>query len=188
MAENSPIAQSRRTFWQHRLLDPVVAQLTQGITPEKIALTIAVGSALALFPLVGVTTILCFLAGIALGLNQPIIQVVNYLCTPLHFTAMYYCWQWGDRLFGIIHPKMRMRESAQIMWRLLWDDPGLLMHRFGTTILHAIIVWAVAAPLWIALIYYTARTTLREVARARDESAAKAAAAKQADAANHPVP
>ena len=35
-------ATTRRTLWQRRVRDPIVAQLTQGITPEKIALTIAV--------------------------------------------------------------------------------------------------------------------------------------------------
>src|SRR6185436_5374216 len=116
---------------QRRVLDPIVAQLTQGITPEKIALTIAVGSALALYPMLGVTTIFCFLAGILLRLNQPIIQVVNYLCFPVHLTTIYYCWLWGDRLFGTPHPRMPVRATAEKMWRLLWDDPGQLIHQFG---------------------------------------------------------
>ena len=70
-----------RRFWQRWLVDPVTRQLTQGVTPEKVSLTIAVGSALALFPILGTTTWLCVLAGIALGLNQAIIQGVNALCT-----------------------------------------------------------------------------------------------------------
>ena len=71
------------------MIDPIAAQLTQGITPEKIALTLAVGSALALFPILGTTTLLCLLAGILLRLNQPIIQMVNALCTPLHLPVIY---------------------------------------------------------------------------------------------------
>jgi uncharacterized protein (DUF2062 family) len=178
---------SNRTFWQRRVADPVVAQLTQGITPEKIALTIAVGSALALYPMLGVTTLFCFLAGVALRLNQPIIQVINYLCFPVHLTTIYYCWHWGDRLFGTPHPKMLVRQTAELMWHLLWNDPVQLMHRFGTTLYHATVVWALLAPLWIIVIYYSARTTLREIARIRAE-AAKAAAAKVTDPGTHPVP
>jgi uncharacterized protein (DUF2062 family) len=180
-------ASPKRTFWQARLVDPLVAQLTQGITPEKLALTIAVGSALALFPMLGVTTLLCFLAGVALRLNQPIIQVINYLCFPVHLTTIYYCWVWGDRLFGTPHPRMRVRETAEQMWHLLWNDPVLLSHRFGTTLLHAIVIWALIAPGWIAIIYFSSRATLREIARIRAE-AAKAAASKADDPANHPVP
>jgi uncharacterized protein (DUF2062 family) len=177
----------KRTFWQRRVVDPVVAQLTQGITPEKIALTFAVGSALALYPMLGVTTLFCFIAGVVLRLNQPIIQVINYLCFPIHLTTIYYCWHWGDRLFGTPHPRLRVRETAELMWHLLWNDPALLVQRFGMTLYHATVVWALIAPLWVVAIYFSSRTTLREIARIRAE-AAKAAASKVADPTNHPVP
>jgi uncharacterized protein (DUF2062 family) len=180
-------APTKRTFWQRRVADPVVVQLTQGITPEKIALTIAVGSALALYPMLGVTTLFCFIAGVVLRLNQPIIQVINYLCFPVHLTTIYYCWHWGDRLFATPHPRLRGRETAELMWHLLWNDPAQLVHRFGMTLYHATVVWALIAPLWIVAIYFTSRTTLREIARIRAE-AAKAAASKVADPTNHPVP
>ena len=53
-------------------------------------------------------------------------------------------------------------------------------------------VWAVIAPLWITVIYYSARTTLREITRVRAEAAAKAALAATApkviDVTDHPVP
>lgn len=178
----------KRTLWQRRVADPIVAQLTQGITPEKIALTIAVGSALALFPMLGVTTIFCLIAGVILRLNQPMIQVVNYLCTPIHLPLIFYFWHLGEKLFGVPHVRMRMRESAELMWNLLWRDPGVFAHRFGLLVFHATVVWAILAPFWVAIVYYTSRTTLREVARVRAESAAKAAASKLADPTNHPVP
>jgi len=54
-------AKTTRTFWQRRLLDPVLHQLTQGITPEKIALTFAVGSSIAMLPLLGTTTLICLI-------------------------------------------------------------------------------------------------------------------------------
>src|ERR1035438_2739371 len=75
----------RRRFWKRWLLDPIARQLTQGITPGKIAMSLAVGSALALFPILGTTTTLCVIAGVVLGLNQPIIQGVNALCTFVYF-------------------------------------------------------------------------------------------------------
>eukprot|EP01034_Spumella_vulgaris_P003768 gene3768-4823_t len=65
------------------VLGPVLAQLRQGITPEKIALTAALGAVIAVFPILGSTTVLCGLVAWGLRLNQPIIQLVNYLCYPL---------------------------------------------------------------------------------------------------------
>jgi uncharacterized protein (DUF2062 family) len=181
-------ADLKRTFWQRRVRDPIVAQLTQGITPEKIALTIAVGSALALYPMLGVTSVFCFLAAVFLRLNQPIIQVINYLCFPIHLWTIYFCWTWGDRIFGVSRPPMRVRETAELMWQLLLHNPAELFRQFGATLLYATIVWAVITPFWIALTYYSSRTVLREVARVRAEALAKATASKLADPTNHPVP
>ena len=188
MAIDPTSASTPRTFWQRRVLDPVVAQLTQGITPEKIALTIAVGSALANFPLVG-TMWLCLLAGIILRLNQPIIQAVNIIFTPVHLLIVIpNLFYWGNKLFGVPQPRGgSMRNSAELMWNLLIHEPMTFFHRFGVLVFHATVVWAIIAPFWITVIYYSLRTTLREVVRVRAE-AAKTAAAKPADPTDHPVP
>lgn len=174
----------KRTFWQRRLIDPIVAQLTQGVTPDKIALTIAVGSALALFPILGTTSLLCLLAGIILRLNQPIIQVVNWLCTPIHIPLIFYCVHLGEKLFSAPHTKFKLQELAQ----LIWQDPVLFAQKFGMTGLHACIVWAIAAPFWTILVYFISRGTLREMARVRALAAAKLAAPKVIDVNDHPIP
>lgn len=174
-------AEPKRTFWQRRVLDPVVAQLTQGITPEKIALTVAVGSATAMFPLLGTTTLLCLLAGIFLKLNQPIIQVVNYICFPLHIWFIVSSLHWGERLFGATHSRLEFRAMRE----LLITHPLQFIHDFGVTALHACFVWAIIAPFWGTAVYYVALPILREVNRVRTAAAAKAAAEKNKD---HPVP
>ena len=163
-----------RTFWQRRVIDPVVAQLTQGITPEKIALTIAVGSAIAMFPILGTTTLLCLLAGLSLKLNQPIIQVVNYVCTPIHIPLIYVQVRAGELLFGAPQVSFRIHRLA----KLLWDSPALFFREFGLTGFHAIVVWAICAPFWIAVVYSIARPILREIARVRAEALAKSVAEK----------
>jgi uncharacterized protein (DUF2062 family) len=169
------------------MIDPVVAQLTQGITPEKIALTIAFGSAFGLFPIPGLATPLCIVAGIALRLNQPIIQTVNYLCTPLHITAIWWTVRTGEWLFAEPHRPFRIRGA----FYMLWHDPQRFLHDFGTTGFHAAVVWAFCAPFWITLTYYTTLPILREIVRVKKETAAKVAAAKAAaeePPADHPVP
>src|SRR5580658_10551617 len=100
MPPAAPAEVPRRRFWQRWLVDPVLRQLTQGVTPQKISLTIAIGSALALFPILGTTTWLCVLAGITLGLNQGIIQGVNALCTFAYFPLIVVFVRFGDALSG----------------------------------------------------------------------------------------
>jgi uncharacterized protein (DUF2062 family) len=170
-----------RTFWQRRVRDPLVAQLTQGMTPEKIAETIAIGSCVALFPIPGATTLLCFLVGILLGLNQPIIQLINQALWPVHISAIYLCVRLGETLFGAPH----VRFSLRYMSTLFWEDRAMFLHRFGMTALYAIVAWALLAPFYIAAIYYAARPLLREVVRLRAAAAAKAAVEKPP---GHPVP
>jgi uncharacterized protein (DUF2062 family) len=158
-----------RTFWQRRVRDPVVAQLTQGITPEKIALTVAIGSTLAMFPILGTTSLLCLVAGILLRLNQPLIQAVNYLCTPIHLIFIPLSLHWGERLFGVAHSRLEFRSMLQ----LVREHPLDFLHNFWLAGFHAVVVWAICTPFWITAVYYSAAPILREIVRARAKAAAQ---------------
>ncbi len=168
-------------MWQRRVADPIVAQLTQGLTPHKIALTVAIGSAIAMFPILGTTTLICLLIGIVMKLNQPIIQAVNYACTPLHLTFIFYAFRWGERLFGAAHTRLQFRS----MMRLLHEHPIDFLTTYSMTAVHAIVIWAVLVPFWAITIYYITLPIMRGIDRVRLESAAKAATEK---AKTHPVP
>jgi uncharacterized protein (DUF2062 family) len=160
MEEPIPAAQAdtpRRRFWHRWLVDPVMRQLTQGVSPRKISLTIAVGSALALFPILGTTTWLCVLAGITLGLNQAIIQGVNVLCTFAYFPLIVFFVRFGDSLAGTPPSSVNL----PLMISLFTHQPGEFFHQFGVTALHAVLGWAVVAPVWIPLVYFVALRALR---------------------------
>ena len=55
----------------YRWLRPFIQLLRQGVTPEKISLTIALGLVLGVTPVLGSTVLLCTLAAAILGLNLP---------------------------------------------------------------------------------------------------------------------
>jgi uncharacterized protein (DUF2062 family) len=142
-------------------VDPVVRQLTQGVTPRKISLSIAVGSALALFPILGTTTTLCIIAGIALGLNQPIIQGVNALCTFIYFPLIYAFVRLGD----FLSRSARSDLDIPVMIALFTHHPREFLRQFGVTGLHAMLGWAVVAPFWIPLVYLVALKPLEAAQR-----------------------
>jgi uncharacterized protein (DUF2062 family) len=152
------------------VIDPIAAQLTQGITPEKIALTLAVGSALALFPILGTTTLLCLLAGVLLRLNQPIIQIINALCTPVHLPVIFCMVRLGSWMFNVPSAHLGIR----MMNHMLWDDPMDFFEKFGFTALHAIAAWALLAPFWMIIVYIFALPVLREALRKQAPAAAAA--------------
>ena len=66
-------------FWHRRIVNPILDLLRQGITPEKMALSIALGITLGITPVIGSTSILCLLAAIVLRLNTPAIQLICLL-------------------------------------------------------------------------------------------------------------
>lgn len=171
-----------RNFWQRRVRDPLILQLTQGITPHKIALTIAIGSALALFPILGTTTLLCFFVGLLLRLNQPIIQLINQAFWPLHVPVIFACVRLGERIVGARHSSFNIRHMKE----LLWHQPAQFFHDYGLTALHAVLAWAIIAPFYIAAVYYISLPVMRSINRMKAEAAAKAAADKPPP--EHPVP
>jgi uncharacterized protein (DUF2062 family) len=136
-------------------------QLTQGVTPQKVALSLAVGSALALFPILGTTTTLCVIAGIALKLNQPIIQGVNALCTFIYFPLLIAFVRLGDAFAGTARSSL----DIPLMISLATHHPREFLQEFGVTALHAILGWTAVAPFWIPVVYLVALPPLRAAAR-----------------------
>lgn len=169
-----------RNFWQRRVRDPIVAQLTQGITPEKIALTVAIGSGVALFPILGTTTLLCFLVALALRLNQPIIQLINQALWPVQIPMIFVCVKLGEHILGADHVPISLSEMQQ----LFWHHPAEFFQKFGATAGHAIVGWAVAAPFYIGAVYFITLPIMRTVTRLRAEASAKAAMLHP----EHPIP
>jgi hypothetical protein len=159
MFDPSPAAARPRSWWRRRLLDPLREQLTQGVTPERVALTLAVGSALALFPILGTTTLLCALVGVALRLNQPIIQSVNLVCAVIYLPALVALVRLGDRLAGGVRSSL----DIPVMVALFRQHPAEFYHRFGTTAWHGILGWLVLVPIWLAVIYLGALPALRRL-------------------------
>lgn len=139
-----PVA-GRESFWKRRVIAPIVAQLKQGITPEKIALTLALGAVLGIFPIIGLTTLLCGLTAWRLKLNQPLIQLTNYLMYPLHLLLLLPFYRAGETLFR--QPHVPIFSVADLMQRFS-SNPTQFMIDYSMVGLYGVVVWSlVAAPL-----------------------------------------
>jgi uncharacterized protein (DUF2062 family) len=150
------------SFWQRRLMDPIIAQLKQGITPEKIALTLALAAVFGIFPILGATTLLCGIAAVWLRLNQPLIQVSNYLLTPLHVTLLLPFYRAGETLYG--KPHVPIFSVVELLERFK-AAPLQFFADYGMVGVYGITVWALIAP-WLALaLYFSLRPLLRRLAR-----------------------
>jgi uncharacterized protein (DUF2062 family) len=156
-----------REAWQRRVVDVVLAQLRQGITPQKIALTVAMGVTLGLFPILGSTTLLCLLAGLMLKLNQPIIQLVNYVVYPLQVAGIYFFIRIGEWLTRT--PPLQFSIAGLI--QQFRAAPLHFFQEFGMTALRGVLAWTLIAPFAAAAIYFLLLPVLRRLARLRGAGA-----------------
>ena len=160
MTDAQPNTSALKSFWRNRVVGLIVGQLKQGITARKIALTIALGVTLGVFPIMGSTTALCFIAGLVLKLNQPILQFVNYLIYALQIALIVVFVRIGEWLVNA----QRVNFSIPEMVRTFKDSPAKFMREFGMTGVHAIAGWLVVAPFALALLYFTLLPPLRKLA------------------------
>jgi uncharacterized protein (DUF2062 family) len=147
-------------FWQNRVLSPVVQQLRQGISAEKIALTLALGFMLSVFPVLGATTLLCALAGILLRLNQPIIQLVNFLAYPIQLALLIPFYRAGECLLG----RAPIPLNIPLLFERFSADAIQFLKDFGMIAAGGILVWLMVAPVLTGVGYGLLRWILRALA------------------------
>ena len=140
---------SRLGAWaRRRLVGPLAAQLRQGVTPEKIALSLATGAVISCCPLLGATTAICALAAIVLRLNHVAIQVVNYAAAPLQLALILPFWRLGAAMFGSEPVPLSPDRIAALFRADFWGATA----RYGVTALRGALVWAlIAVPAVLAL-------------------------------------
>lgn len=158
----------RPSFWQRRVVQPLVAQLTQGATPDKIAATLAIGTGCSLFPFLGFTTSLNLVVGFLLKLNQPLLQALNYLLTPVHLVMIMAYVRLGEWIWQARDDRFTLEEMLRVFREASLGD---FLHRFGWAGLHAFTAWAVTTPVLIAATYWSLRPVIRKLASVRPRRA-----------------
>ncbi len=154
----------------HRLIArPILSLLRQGVTPEKIALSIALGAALGVFPCIGWTTALCAIAALVLRLNLPAIQIVNYFMYPAQIALLIPLFRLGEKLFRTPHLPVSLPQLQTLIHAGVWQAIRLLW----TTTWHAMVVWSLVAPVFAATIYVILLPLLRHALRKQAPQAAE---------------
>ena len=145
------------TWFHRKIAEPILGLLKQGITPEKIALSIAVGVALGVFPVLGSTTALCAAAAVLLRLNLPAIQIVNWLVYPLQIVLLLPFIRLGEAMYQAPPLPLNTTQLLALVRAGAWAATKQLW-RSG---IHAITAWTLVAPLGAGLIYMILAPLLR---------------------------
>ena len=148
-------------FFRRRMARPILELLRQGVTPEKMALSLALGVALGVFPVLGTTTALCALVAFIWRLNLPAIQIVNYFVYPLQIALLIPFFRLGEKLFGAPHLPLSVPQILAAVHASFWGATRFLW----TTTWHAMVVWCLAAPVFVGLAYATLVPVLRRAVR-----------------------
>lgn len=126
-----------------KLKDLLVEQLKQGLSTSSLAKSVASSATIAIIPIIGSTTFLCLLVGGLRKLNQPVMQLINYLLYPLQIVGIPVFLYFGEFIVGAPHLSLNMSELTE---KFTSDWQGFFAE-FGWAGLHALIGWALVAPL-----------------------------------------
>jgi uncharacterized protein (DUF2062 family) len=148
------------SFWQRRVVAPLRVQLTQGVTPDRLALTIAVGVACSVLPFLGFTTLLNVGAGLWLRLNHPILQAVNYVLGGVQLALILIYVRVGEIIWRAPHLPLSLTQLTADFRA----NPGGFFARFAWTGVHAGTAWLLSVPAIVAVIYYSLRPVMRKFA------------------------
>src|SRR3954470_15394274 len=131
--------------------------LSQGISPERLALTLALGFAIGCLPMVGIPTALCLLLAFGLRLNVPAIQVANYAAMPLQIVLMFPfvrlgSWMFASGSHAALNEGMLTHTSPL---KVIWASGSMAGQAFGA--------WFVTAVPMVLLMTLALTALLRRV-------------------------
>ncbi|MCX6629490.1 MAG: DUF2062 domain-containing protein [Candidatus Solibacter sp.] len=147
---------------RRKLVQPFLDLLRPGITPEKIALTIALGLALGITPVIGSTTLLCTFAAIVLRLNLPAIQLVNGVVYPLQLILIVPFLRAGGWLFD---DSGASALTPARLFSLIRGDAWHAIVTLWTATMHALVAWLTVSAAAAALLYVILVPVLKRVWR-----------------------
>ena len=87
--------------WKIKIIHSVVKLLRQGLNPKKLSIVIALGITISVFPILGITTLLCTAISITFNLNLPAIQLANYAAFPLQMILFFPFLKIGEKVANV---------------------------------------------------------------------------------------
>ena len=145
----------------YRWLKPFIQLLRQGVSPEKIALTIALGIILGVTPVLGSTMLLCTLAAVVLRLNLPAIQLVNGVVYPLQFILLIPFYRMGAWMFRADASAISLGGVTA----LIREGVGHAIRTLWVVTMHALLAWLALGTITLAILYAVLVPLVRQLWR-----------------------
>jgi uncharacterized protein (DUF2062 family) len=135
----------------------VILWLRQGVSPRRLAVTLALGFAIGCIPVLGVPTVLCAALAFGLRLNLPAIQAANYAAMPFQLALILPFVRLGERIFrGAAQPGLTSGPVLHL------PVSGLML-QLGALTGHALVAWLLLAAPAVLLLTATLTAMLRRI-------------------------
>lgn len=149
------VPESIREWFRCHVLRPLLRTLRGGVTPRRLAWSLALGMVVGINPSVGLTTLLVVLVAWVFGLSKLASLVGTNVVAPLHLLLFIPFIELGVHLF---HTRKLPMDRKQL--ELLSHHPFRLFHSIWQWEWHALIVWGVVAGVAMPLLAVYLRRAL----------------------------
>ncbi len=137
------------------MLRPLLRQMRGGVTPRRLAWSLALGMVIGINPSVGVTTVLVVMLAWIFGLNQIASQIGNHVVAPLHLVLFVPFIQLGVHLFHTHRLPLNRKQLEHLS-----HHPLRLFRDIWQWEWHALIVWGLVAAIALPLLAHYIRRGL----------------------------
>jgi uncharacterized protein (DUF2062 family) len=144
-----------REFCRRKILRPLLCQLRGGVTPRRLAWSLALGLVIGINPSIGLTTFAVVLIAWTCGLNQIASQVGLHIVAPLHLLLFIPFIEVGVWLFHTHRLPMTRKQVEHLS-----HHPLRLVHAIWQWEWHALIVWGIVAAITMPLLAHYLRRAL----------------------------
>ena len=141
------VPESVREWFRCKMLRPLLRQLRGGVTPRRLAWSLALGMVVGINPSIGVTTLIVILVAWAFGLSQVASQIGSHAVSPLHLLLFLPFIELGVHLFHTGRLPLNRRQIEHLS-----HHPWRLFHEIWQWEWHALVVWAVLAAIAMPLL------------------------------------
>jgi uncharacterized protein (DUF2062 family) len=142
----------------------VEAWMQTGISPRRLALTLALGFAIGCIPMFGIPTALCMVLALLLRLNVPAIQAANYAAMPLQVALIFPFVRLGAWMFA------SGAQPSLSTGLKLHESPMKVVLASGSIAGEALAAWLVIAIPMVAVMTLALTPLLRRVPALSAES------------------
>ncbi|BDD02713.1 DUF2062 domain-containing protein [Aureibacter tunicatorum] len=150
-----------RKLYQKNVVAPLKGVLKKGASPHQMALSLTLGAIIGLSPLIGLTTIVCSLLCLLLGLNIISANVSNFLVYPIQLIVFMPFMYWGGKIMGVDLEGI----DADLLASMILSDTMTFLRSFGKAFVGALLIWLVASIPFALICYLTMKYLMLKVGK-----------------------